>query len=76
MPILPNEVDYISRERQLVNPIKELTNTPLPLVKNFLIELEELFESESISRTEKSSSASKDYLLADEVYRKLSKEII
>ena len=76
MPILPNEVGYISSERQLVNPIKELTNTPLPLVKNFLIELEELFESESISRTEKSSSASKDYLLADEVYRKLSKEII
>ena len=76
MPILPNEVGYISSERQLVNPIKELTITPLPLVKNFLIELEELFESESISRTEKSSSASKDYLLADEVYRKLSKEII
>jgi hypothetical protein len=76
MPILPNEVGYISSERQLVNPIKELTNTPLPLVKNFLIELEELFESESISRTEKSSSGSKDYLLADDVYRKLSKEII
>jgi hypothetical protein len=76
MPILPNEVGYISSERQLVNPIKELTNTPLPLVKNFLIELEELFESESISRTEKSSSGSKDYLLADDVHRKLSKEII
>ena len=44
----------------------------MPVVKNFLIELEELFESESVSKSAKSSSGPKDYLLADDVYRKLS----
>jgi hypothetical protein len=48
----------------------------MPVVKNFLIELEELFESESVSRSAKPSSGPKDYLLADDVYRKLSKEVI
>jgi DNA polymerase sigma len=53
--------------------------TPALQTKNFLIELEEIFEhetSESKRLPPALSSQTPDYLVADQVYKKLSNEVI
>lgn len=54
-----------------------MINTTAPVVKNFLIELEEIFESDGESKRPHSSPiVNQDYLNADDVYRKLGEEIV
>ena len=54
-----------------------MINTTAPVVKNFLIELEEIFEPEGeCKRTHSSPLVHQDYLIADDVYRKLGEEIV